>query len=498
MEKTTYQSEKQIRLKKLNALRQAGIDPYPAKAERTHTIAQAKEKFDQLMQKDKEIVLAGRIRSLRGHGGSLFCHFEDGSGKFQAYLKKDVLGERQYQTFNDYIDVGDFIQFRGLLFITKKGEPTLKINSWKILTKSLLPLPEKWHGLADVEKRYRQRYLDLVANEEVKQIMTTRSLIVQTVRETLLNKKFIEVETPVLQPIYGGGLARPFVTHHNALDMPLYLRISTELYLKRLVVGGYENIFEIAKLFRNEGVDHYHNPEFTLLETMSAYHDYTYNMDLVEEIYEKVAQKIHGAKEIVYQDVKINFNRPWRRLSMVEAIREATGVNVLKAYTDKGLKKITTELKMPTTEISNLKTAGELTQYIFEVKVEKTLIQPTIIFDFPVETSPLAKRNPNDPRFVERFEHYIYGHEHGNNYSELNDPEDLRQRFVAEKKKQQAGFEEAHQTDEDFLTAIEHGMPPTTGASVAIDRLVMLMTNTESIKDVIFFPTMKLKTTHEE
>ncbi|MBU1177720.1 lysine--tRNA ligase [Patescibacteria group bacterium] len=482
--------ESAIRLAKLNKIKQAKLNPYPAKAKRTNTCQEMLADFAKL--KGREISLVGRIYAIRSHGGSTFVQVQDGTARIQAYLRRDILGEDKYKSFSS-LDMGDFVQLTGKLFTTKKGEKTLEVSDYSLLTKSLKPLPEKWHGLKDVEERFRKRYLDLAVNPEVRKRFELRSAMIEKIRQILITKGYMEVDTPILQTIYGGGFAKPFKTHHNALDIPLYLRISDELYLKRLIVGGFEKVFEFCKDFRNEGIDLSHNPEFTLLEIMTAYQNYEFSMDLVEEIYLQTAQEVLGGTEIEYQGQKINLERPWKRLTMVESIKEYTGADFTIGDSCDQVREKALKLGLDKEELAMFQTTGEMIAYIFEEKVEEKLIQPTIIYNYPVETSPLAKKCADDPRFVERFEHFIIGSEAGNHYSELNDPVDLRQRFVEEKKKEQSGFDEAHQTDEEFIEAIEHGMPPVTGIGIGIDRMAMLFTNTNSIKEVILFPTMKPK-----
>lgn len=479
------------RQKKLAEIKDRGVDPYPAKLPQDWdpvNLAKVTKSFSEL--KDQSgLVLVGRIILMRKHGKSIFATLKDASGTFQIYFRADILGD-------DFglvrlLDVGDFVAVSGKLFTTRTGEPTLEVAEVVLLSKSTRPLPEKWHGLADVEERYRRRYLDLLMNPEVADRFRKRSEIIQLIREYFEGKGYLEVETPILQPIYGGGLANPFKTHHRALDIPLYLRISNELYLKRLVVGGFEKIFEFSKDFRNEGIDQKHNPEFTVLEAMTAYEDYTYSMDLVEELYESVVKKLFGRGKVEYQGQEIDLSRPWRRMTMIESIEQEAGVAVSQWKNfDEAWEQVRL-LGIPEEKMVGRNSVGSLIELVFEEKVEEKLVQPTIIYNYPVETSPLAKRRADDPRFVERFEHFILGMEAGNHYSELNDPQDLRQRFVEEKKKIQAGFAEAHQTDEDFLEAIEYGMPPVTGIGVGVERMIMLLTDAASIKEVIFFPTMK-------
>ncbi|HEY4496526.1 MAG TPA: lysine--tRNA ligase, partial [Candidatus Paceibacterota bacterium] len=374
-----------------------------------------------------------------------------------------------------------------------RKEPTIEVKKWQLLSKSLRPLPEKWHGLTDVEERFRKRYLDLLMNPVTRGVAEKRIKILKTAREFFERSGYLEVDTPILQPIYGGGLARPFKTHHNALNIPLYLRISDEMYLKRLIVGGFTKIFEICKDFRNEGMDHSHNPEFTLLEAMTGYQDYKFTMNLVEDFYEYVVKKVNKDLKVKYGNQVINFKRPWKKSSMKDIVRAKTGFDFDSTPNMIDARHKAMRLGISQEKIEQQGCIGEIMNLIFEEKVQPQLIQPTIVYDYPVETSPLAKKSNKDPRFVERFEHFILGHEHGNHYSELNDPIDLQERFVEETKKERAGFEEAHQNDKDFLEAIEYGMPPVTGLGISIDRLVILLTGVESIKEVILFPTLRPK-----
>lgn len=480
------------RIKKLEILKEKGIEPYPASVSRDYSIAEILENFEKLSESEKSFFTVGRIMAVRAHGGSVFFDIDDGSGRMQVYLKKDEVGEEQFDLFNETADIGDFVELKGVVFETKKSEKTIKISTWRMAAKSLSPLPSQWYGLKDVEERYRKRYLDFIFNSEARDIFIKRTQIIRASREFFEKNGYLEVETPILQPIYGGGLARPFKTHHNALDIPLYMRISDELYLKRLIVGGFEKIYEICKDFRNEGIDKFHNPEFTLLEPMTAYKDYKYTMDLIERFYEFVVEKINGSLKVAY-GVVLDFKRPWKKISMVDIVKEKTGFdyNDTKDLDDARSKAI--KLRIDKTEVDKLLSIGEILNLIFEEKIQKDLIQPTIIYDYPVEISPLAKKNEKDPRFVERFEQYILGQEHGNNYSELNDPVDLKQRFINETKKKKAGFEEAHQTDKDFLEAVEYGLPPVSGGGISIDRLVMLLTGAQNIRDVIIFPILRPK-----
>lgn len=490
------QSEYDIRVGKLARIAELGWQAYPSTAEHSHTVSAFLEQFEVIEQGQTPVSLAGRLMSIRTQGGVTFATVRDQSGSVQLFIKKEIVGDEAYDQFLELIDRADFVSVKGVAMVTKRGEKSLQVQTYTLITKALLPLPEKWHGLADTEIRYRQRYLDLIANDEVNKRFMIRSKLVQYVREFLYNEGYVEVETPVLQPLYGGTSARPFVTHHHTLDLDLYLRISTELYLKRLVVGGMERVFEISRIFRNEGVSYKHNPEFTMLETMCAYEDYTYNMSLIERAYEFCAQKLFGTTQLPHGEHLIEVKAPWRRVRMVDAVREATGWDY-HAWTQGTLaqaKKAALECKPSEPHlVESALSIGELLTVLFEDRVEHTLIQPTIVYDYPVETSPLAKQSAADPRFVERFEHYVLGQEQGNNYSELNDPLELRKRFEAEanKEKEGKGIEDVQKTDDDFIEAMAHGMPPTSGAAIGIDRMAMLFTGAASIKEVILFPTMR-------
>src|SRR3989344_3096683 len=472
---------RKIRLDKLEKIRELKLDPYPAKSDKRHSIAQC------LKSQGKDVQTAGRIVGSRGHGGSTFADLTDESGKIQLFFSKSQLSNVNGQLL-DLLDIGDFIEVSGKVDKTKAGETTVFVSDFKLLSKSVRPLPSTWYGLKDIEERYRKRYLDLLLNPQIKKTFEVRSKIIQAHREFLLARGYIEVETPTLQNLYGGGLARPFKTYHNALGIPLYMRISTELYLKRLIVAGFEKVFEIARIFRNEGIDRNHNPEFTMLETMTAYADYRDSMELVETMTEYAVKKVIGSKKVNYDKHKIDFSVPWKKMTMTEAVFEAIGIDFGKIKPDTEAKKQASKLKVDLKPFQN--TWGLILAAIFEEKVEQQLTQPTIIYNFPTETSPLAKR-AKDPRFVERFEHFIGGMEAANNYSELNDPADLVERFKDERKKERLGEEEAHQTDTDFIEALEYGMPPTSGIGPSMDRLVMVLTDSASIKDVILFPTLR-------
>lgn len=477
---------RKIRLEKLQKLRKQGIDPYPSVCRRREAIAQA------MAMEGKSVEVAGRLVSLRGHGRIIFADLRDESGKIQVAFKADLLKKEIFDLL-PLLDIGDFIATQGKVGKTQAGEISVFAEDFQIITKSLRPLPDKWYGLKDVEERYRKRYLDMILNKQVVKTFQIRSKITDSIREFLNKRGYIEVETPTLQPVYGGGFARPFVTHHNVLGKDFYLRISDEMYLKRLIVGGFDKVYEITKVFRNEGIDRDHNPEFTMFEAQIAYQDYYFGMDLIEEVTEYATQKVLGTTEIEYQGIIIDMNRPWKRYRLTEAIKRYTGIDPLSwenlTEAREGLEMMGLK-KDRIGELDHIHSVGEMIAFAFEEFIEKKLIQPTIIYDYPIEVSPLAKKC-DDPRFTQRFEHFIAGSELGNNYTELNDPVDLKKRFIEEKKREKAGFEEAHQTDHDYLTAIEHGFPPTCGIAIGIDRLVMLLTNSKNIKEVIPFPTLR-------
>lgn len=485
--------EEQDRRSRLDAIVEQGIDPYPSRASRTHMTSAFLSEFASFESSKEEIVLAGRVRLFRKHGGLTFAQLQDESGMVQIAFRKDQVGEDVYTQLHQHVDIGDFLEVRGVAFTTRKGEPSLDVQSYVLLTKTLLPLPEKWHGISDVETRFRKRYLDLIMNDQVRGVMQARSKIITSIRTLLDARGFMEVETPTLQPIYGGGYARPFSTHHNALDADFYLRISDEMYLKRLLVGGFEKVYEITKVFRNEGIDRDHNPEFTMFEAQIAYEDYTYGMDLFEEIFENASLQASGSTEIDHGDVVVSVKRPWKRMRLIDAVEEIGGVSA-DTWTDlESARSVLREKIAPKKheELDRILTVGELMAFAFEELVEEALIQPTIVYDYPVEVSPLAKKCSDDARFVERFEAFALGSEIGNNYSELNDPVDLETRFLEEKDREKAGFDEAHQTDYAYLEAIKHGMPPACGLGIGIDRMTMLLTGARNIKEVILFPTLR-------
>lgn len=487
------------RLEKLGRLRERGIEPYPHSYQRTHTCEEALKLFQRVEVGEAcsppELRLAGRITAMRFMGKIAFFDLRDGSGKIQLFLSRERLGDGRYKLLRD-LDIGDILGVTGSLFRTKTGEVTLDVADFIILCKSLQPLPEKWHGLVDVEKRYRQRYLDLIANEETKPLFVTRSRIVSAVREFLVQKGFIEVETPVLQSVAGGALARRFKTHHEALDEDLYLRIALELHLKRLVVGGFDKVFEIGRVFRNEGISTKHNPEFTMLEAYQAYADYNDMMRLVEDMVYCVARTVIGDTRVRFGDEYIDFSPPWRRVPLREAVKEKSGID-FEDYPDAdSLRQRMEEVGM---QVDPTKDRGRLVDELISTFVEPTLIQPTFLVDYPVEMSPLAKRKRDNPSLVERFELFIGGIEVANAFTELNDPLEQRERFRQQQETQSlaassvAEEQEKEVIDEDFLLALEYGMPPTGGLGVGIDRLVMVLCGKQSIREVILFPQLKTK-----
>jgi len=484
-----------VRREKLEEIREMGVNPFPYGYNRTHTTQAVIENFQEL--ESKQVSVAGRLMAIRNQGKASFANLEDAAGRIQIYLRTSDVGEAAFNVFN-LMDIGDFMGVTGEVLKTRTGEVTVKVDSFELLSKSLRPIPivkEKmeegkkvvFDQFADKELRYRQRYLDLLVNADVREVFKKRSLITRTIRQYLDDQGFLEVETPVLQPIYGGAAARPFETHHNALDMKLYLRIADELYLKRLIVGGFEGVYEISKDFRNEGLDRFHNPEFTMLELYVAYQDYTFMMKLFEEMVGHVARTVLGTLKIKNGEQEIDLTPPWPRLSIFEAIKKYTDHDLVGKSADE-IRAIAIDLGV---EIDKTMGAGKLIDAIMSELVEPNLIQPVHITDHPLELSPLAKKHRSDPRFTERFETFIAGREMCNSFSELNDPIDQRERFEAQLKLREGGDDEAHVLDDDFIRALEYGMPPTAGIGVGIDRLVMLLTNQPSIRDVIFFPHMR-------
>ncbi|MFC3040955.1 lysine--tRNA ligase [Virgibacillus xinjiangensis] len=486
----------QVRRDKLEDYREQGLNPFGGKFTRTHTASELTELYDeftkeQLQEKESEtqVTIAGRVMTKRGKGKAGFAHLQDLSGQIQIYVRKDAIGEQAYETFQS-VDMGDIVGVTGVMFKTKVGELSVKASEFHLLTKSLRPLPEKYHGLKDVEQRYRQRYLDLITNMDSKETFVLRSKIIQSMRRYLDDQGFLEVETPMMHGIPGGASARPFVTHHNALDIPLYMRIAIELHLKRLIVGGMEKVYEIGRVFRNEGVSTRHNPEFTMIELYEAYADYHDIMDLTENLVAHIAKEVLGSTVVTYGEDEVDLEPKWTRLHMVDAVKEATGVDFWENMSDEKARELAKEHGVDITATS---TFGHVLNEFFEQKVEHTLIQPTFIYGHPVEISPLAKKNEVDGRFTDRFELFIVGREHANAFSELNDPIDQRERFEEQVKEREAGNDEAHLMDDDFLEALEYGMPPTGGLGIGIDRLVMLLTNSPSIRDVLLFPQMRNK-----
>ncbi len=483
-----------VRRQKMQKFREQGMDPFGKRFERTHLSQEVVEQYDQLSkeeleEKSAEVIIAGRIMTKRGKGKAGFAHLQDLKGQIQIYVRKDAIGEEAYEFFTT-ADLGDIIGVRGTVFKTNVGELSVKAQEVEYLTKALRPLPEKFHGLKDVEQRYRQRYLDLITSEESKETFILRSRIIQSMRRYLDNEGFLEVETPMLHSIAGGATARPFITHHNALDMQLYIRIAIELHLKRLIVGGLEKVYEIGRVFRNEGISTRHNPEFTMLELYEAYADYNDVMALTENMIAHIAQEVLGSTTVRYGEEDINLAPGWTRLHMADAVKEYTGVDFWKPMSKEEAQALAKEHSV---EIKSTMEVGHILNEFFEQKVEEQLVQPTFIYGHPVEISPLAKKNPEDGRFTDRFELFIVRREHANAFTELNDPIDQRERFEAQLKEKEQGNDEAHEMDDDFIEALEYGLPPTGGLGIGIDRLVMLLTNAASIRDVLLFPQMRSK-----
>ncbi|MCY1599861.1 lysine--tRNA ligase [Staphylococcus pettenkoferi] len=486
----------QVRRQKLQELYDLGIDPFGQKFDRTDVAEPLHEQWDQyskeeLKEKEDEshVTVAGRIMTKRGKGKVGFAHIQDLTGQIQLYVRKDQIGEDQFAIWKS-ADLGDIVGIEGVMFKTNTGELSVKAKDFTLLTKALRPLPDKHHGLQDIEQRYRQRYLDLITNQDSTQTFINRSKILQEMRNFLNKKGFLEVETPMMHQIAGGAAARPFVTHHNALDATLYMRIAIELHLKRLIIGGLEKVYEIGRVFRNEGVSTRHNPEFTMIELYEAYADFHDMMDITESMVRHIAQKVLGETTIPYGEEQVDLGSSWKRVHMVDAVKEATGVNFYDVKSDEEARDLAKEHGV---EITDHMKYGHIVNEFFEQKVEESLIQPTFVYGHPIEISPLAKKNPEDPRFTDRFELFIVGREHANAFTELNDPIDQRARFEAQLQEREEGNDEAHEMDEDFLEALEYGMPPTGGLGVGIDRLVMLLTNSPSIRDVLLFPYMRQK-----
>jgi lysyl-tRNA synthetase class 2 len=477
-----------VRRLKLLELQEKGKDPFKiVKYDVTHSTKYIIDNFDTM--ENKPVSVAGRLMSKRGMGKASFCDVQDRDGRIQAYVRIDEIGAEKYEDFKKF-DIGDIVGLKGEVFKTHKGEISIKAKEITLLSKSLQPLPEKWHGLKDTDLRYRQRYVDLIVNPEVKNTFIIRSKIIKAIRKFLDERGFLEVDTPLLNSIPGGAAAKPFITHHNTLDIDLYLRIAPELYLKRLIVGGLEKVYEMGRMFRNEGMSIKHNPEFSMMEVYQAYTDYKCMMELAENLVSTVAKEVLGATKIAYQGQEIDLTPPWNRMTMIEAVRKYTDIDFDQISSDEEARDIAKGKKL---HVENNMTKGEVLNLMFEEFVEENLTQPTFIYDYPIEVSPLTKKKPDRPDLTERFEIFITGREMGNAYSELNDPIDQRERFVNQMKKREAGDEEANMIDEDFLNSLEYGMPPTGGLGIGIDRLIMLLTDSYSIRDILLFPTMKPK-----
>ena len=477
----------QNRIDKMHKIEEHGWRPFGRRFEWTHRSGDVKDQFETLAETEAEVKMAGRVMAIRGHGKTCFMDMQDKTGRMQLYVRKDVLGEEDYSLVK-MMDIGDTIGVTGIPFRTHMGEISIKVIKMEMLSKSLRPLPEKWHGLKDIETRYRQRYVDLIVNPEVRDTFVKRSQIIRSVREVLDSHDFLEVETPILNTIAGGAAARPFISYHNALDMQVYMRIAPELYLKRLIVGGMDRVYELGRVFRNEGIDNRHNPEFTSVEIYQAFADYRDMMDLTEEVVVKTAMKVLGTTKITYEGVEIELASPWKRMSMIDAVKEYSGKDFTNVTDLEEARAMAKELNVPVEPSFGI---GKIINACFEEYVEDKLIQPTFITGHPKEISPLAKSNPDNPEITDRFEAYIYGREICNGFTELNDPIDQRERFLKQVEERANGDEEANMMDEDFVNALEYGLPPTGGLGIGIDRLVMFLTDSSTIRDVLFFPTMK-------
>lgn len=479
----------QVRLDKMHKIEEHGWLPFGHKFEWSHHAADIAEQFEELSANETIVRLAGRVMAIRGHGKTCFMDLMDKSGRIQLYVRKDAIGEDNYALIK-MMDIGDIVGVCGTVFRTHMGELSIKAVSLEMLSKSLRPLPEKWHGLKDIEMRYRQRYVDLIVNPEVRDTFVKRSQIIKSVREILDNRDFLEVETPIMHSIAGGAAARPFITYHNALDMQLYMRIAPELYLKRLIVGGMERVYELGRVFRNEGIDIKHNPEFTIVEIYQAFADYKDMMELTETIVSQTAQKVLGTMKITYEGQEIDLTPPWNRMTMIEAVAKYTGQDFTGVTDIEEARKMAAAINVPIEKTYGI---GKIINACFEEHVEDKLIQPTFITGHPKEISPLAKSSVENPEITDRFEGFIYAREICNGFTELNDPIDQRERFVKQVEKRKAGDYEAHMMDEDFVNALEYGLPPTGGLGIGIDRLVMFLTDSTSIRDVLFFPHMRHK-----
>lgn len=484
---TEINEQMQVRIDKMHKIEEHGWKPFGHRFLFTHRAADIAAQFDELSEKETEVTMAGRVMAIRGHGKTCFMDMQDKTGRIQVYVRKDVIGEENYALIK-LMDIGDTVGITGTAFRTHMGELSIKAASVEMLSKSLRPLPEKWHGLKDVETRYRQRYVDLIVNPEVRETFVKRSQIIKSVREVLDSHDFLEVETPILNTIAGGAAARPFISYHNALDMQVYMRIAPELYLKRLIVGGMDRVYEMGRVFRNEGIDNRHNPEFTSVEIYQAFADYRDMMDLTEEVVVKTAEKVLGTTTINYEGTTIELASPWKRMSMIEAVKEYSGKDFTNVTDLEEARAIAKELNVAIEPTFGI---GKIINACFEEYVEDKLVQPTFITGHPKEISPLAKSNPENPEITDRFEAYIYGREICNGFTELNDPIDQKERFLKQVEERANGDEEANMMDEDFVNALEYGLPPTGGLGIGIDRLVMFLTNSSTIRDVLFFPTMK-------
>lgn len=483
----TPSDEHSIRRQKLEQLREMGIDPYPPQVRMDMSLKELRERFAQYEESGESVTVAGRVMSKRMHGKSSFAHIQDGTDRFQLYFKLDIVGEEPYKFYKKFVDIGDFVQVTGTLFTTRTEEQTILVKEYALLAKTLRPLPEKWHGLSDDDTRLRQRYLDILVNPEVRERFVKRAALLRAMRQFLDGKGFLEVETPILQPLYGGAFARPFDTHHNALDMKLYLRIATELYLKRLLIGGVDKVYEIGKDFRNEGIDRMHNPEFTVLEVYRSYAGYEAMMTLAEELLRHVTQATTGALSVTYQDVQTDLSGEFKRIQFWQAIAERAGRDLSQATHDE----LVAYLKSEGIEFDENRQTYMLIDEVFKEKVERTLVEPTFIVDYPIALSPLAKQKPGSPGIVERFELFWFGMEIANAFTELNDPHEQRRRFDSQMDFRAKGDPEAQVLDEDFITALEHGMPPAGGMGMGIDRIAMILTDSYTIRDVILFPILR-------
>ncbi len=487
-----FSEQERLRREKLAELKSEGKDPFDVyKVNRTHTSEQVKSNFEKL--EGKEVTVAGRIMSKRGQGKVVFSDIHDRDGKIQLFIKIDEVGEEQLKSYKTF-DLGDMVEATGEVFKTRTEEISIKVKSFQLICKSLKPLPEKWHGLKDPDLRYRQREVDLITNPEVKDTFIKRSQIIRGIREFLDNRGFLEVETPILSPIAGGAAARPFITHHNTLDIDMYLRIATELYLKRLIVGGFEKVYDMGKNFRNEGMSVRHNPEFTMIELYEAYSDYNDMMEIMENLAAYVCEKVNGTTKVMYQGTEIDFKPPWRRITMVDAVKEYAGIDFNAIASDEEAQAIAKEKHLEFPKPLNTVTKGEVLNALYEEFAEQHMIQPTFVMDYPVEISPLTKKKRGNEMFTERFEGFVFGREICNAYSELNDPIVQRERFEQQAKERELGDDEAYMIDEEFMSALETGMPPTGGLGFGVDRLIMFLTDAPSIRDVLLFPTMKPQT----